>query len=345
MITLLYSLKHAGRSFGLLSIGFLSALGAMSLTHVSPAQAQSPGVNLAALVAQVNALQTKLSAEDALIHAQAATIAAMQHELASSESEIDTLKNGQGANAAAIAALQGDVNAQSSDLGALQAVTASMRVSGSDLIFTGVNVHIVSGSGATNDFGRPTGLGNLIVGYNAKSPYAAQTRTGSHNLILGDANNYLSYGGIVAGANNTSGAPYASVTGGSQNVASGRYATVTGGYTNTASANCASVSGGDYNMADGVFASVSGGYHNSASADEASVSGGIGNKAGDEGASVSGGVGNRAISFGASVSGGSGSTAYGRQAPMSGSIGDKSDLENAWSTVSCVTLHASIAAH
>ena len=34
-----------------LAVGFLAALGVLSLTHLGPAQAQSPGVNLTALVA------------------------------------------------------------------------------------------------------------------------------------------------------------------------------------------------------------------------------------------------------------------------------------------------------
>jgi len=38
------------------AVGVLSTLGVLSLTHLGPAQAQSPGVNLAALVAQVSSL-------------------------------------------------------------------------------------------------------------------------------------------------------------------------------------------------------------------------------------------------------------------------------------------------
>ena len=56
MVTLYSPLRRTARSLGLVSVGILSTLGALSLTHLGPAQAQSPGVNLAGLVAQVSSL-------------------------------------------------------------------------------------------------------------------------------------------------------------------------------------------------------------------------------------------------------------------------------------------------
>ena len=41
-----------------------------------------------------------------------------------------------------------------------------LGVTGPNITFTGANLHLVSGSGATNDGGNPRGLGNLIIGYN-----------------------------------------------------------------------------------------------------------------------------------------------------------------------------------
>jgi hypothetical protein len=38
-------------------------------------------------------------------------------------------------------------------------------VNGPHIYFTGANIHIVSGSGSTDDNGNPLGLGNLIIGY------------------------------------------------------------------------------------------------------------------------------------------------------------------------------------
>ena len=118
-----------------------------------------------------------------------------------------------------------------------------------DMHITGTNLHIENGLGATFT---TNSLGNLIIGYNG---YRANQneRGGSHNLILGDLENYKSYGGIVAGSTNTISAPYATVTGGFGNVAAGGGSTVSGGWHNTA---------GGLNQPDGDGTSVSGGQLN-----------------------------------------------------------------------------------
>ncbi|MHC4202968.1 MAG: hypothetical protein ACYSU0_23520, partial [Planctomycetota bacterium] len=129
---------------------------------------------------------------------------------------------------------------------------------GDDFVFTGVNVHVRSGSGSTA--GGPNGRGNLIVGYNEAT--GSQTRTGSHNLIVGPEHEYTSYGGVVAGYENTISGRHASVTGGERGIASGRYSSVTGGYDNDATGWYASVAGGQLNSAGGLVSSVAGGLGN-----------------------------------------------------------------------------------
>jgi hypothetical protein len=76
-----------------------------------------------------------------------------------------------------------------------------------NIIFSGANIHIESGSGATDDHGSPTGLGNLIIGYDedpinsligdssdglpimqgpgGPTPLNTGDRGGSHNLVIG----------------------------------------------------------------------------------------------------------------------------------------------------------------
>jgi hypothetical protein len=49
------------RPLGLIGVGVLSTLGALSLTHLGPVQAQSPGVNLTQLVAQVSTLKAQVA--------------------------------------------------------------------------------------------------------------------------------------------------------------------------------------------------------------------------------------------------------------------------------------------
>lgn len=98
-----------------------------------------------------------------------------------------------------------------------------------NLVFKGVNVQVVNGTGTTN--GAVNGLGNLIVGYNQPRDGADEIeRTGSHNIIVGDGHDYKSYGGLVAGLSNTISGAYSSVSGGLRNVASGDYSAVSGGH-------------------------------------------------------------------------------------------------------------------
>jgi len=185
-------------------------------------------------------------------------------------------------------------------------------VAGPHIVFERANVHIRSGSGATDDHGALTGLGNLFLGYNEpRFPSDTSNRTGAHNLIVGPEHQYPASGGFLAGVSNTASGTSASVSGGAFNIAGGLRASVSGGFVNTASGNAASVSGGGANTASGSTASISGGVGNTADGTSASVSGGGGGIAGGGYASVGGGFYNTASSGYASVSGGSIRTATG----------------------------------
>ena len=233
--------------------------------------------------------------------------------------DLDTATDGQGTR---IGDLETDIDGHNSRIGDLETKTASMSAVGTEVVFSGVNVNVVDGSG--NTVGDVNGLGNLVVGYNEGPVAFDADRSGSHNLVVGMRNNYSSYGGLVVGVNNQIQAPYASVSGGRDNVASGSFSRVSGGsfntasgdassvgsgYNNTASAWAASVSGGRDNTASESAASVSGGYLNVASFTNASVSGGRNNTASGENASVSGGRHNTAAGSGSWVSGGNTKTA------------------------------------
>ncbi len=227
----------------------------------------------------------------------------------------------------AVASLQSTVNSQASQISALQAKasnqynlivalqkkTAALTVTSdttrtdglknTELTLTGVNLHVVNGLGATN--GEPTapydadnpvvnGLGNVIIGYDVtrvhdpKDP-AADLHTGSHNLIVGDENNFSEYGGLLVGRYNTTSAPFASISGGYFNTASEDYASITGGYRNNATDYYATVLGGYSNTASGYASCISGGGGNVASNSVSSVSGGVLNTASGGNSSVSGG--------------------------------------------------------
>jgi hypothetical protein len=227
------------------------------------------------------------------IAALQATVSTLQHQVntlqtvnADLQNELTTLQN-QLANAKNVLALDPFVRVDPNP---------EIGVIGPNIIFSGANIHIVSGSGMTNDNGNARGLGNLIIGYDeAPGPLQSPERGGSHNLVIGRWNRFTkaAFGGFIAGEVNTIDAEAASVTGGYINTASGDFASVTGGQSNT-SGFAASVSGGQSNTASGDFASVSGGFDNTASGGAASLLGGGTNTASASGASVVGGSSNTA---------------------------------------------------
>ncbi len=196
-------------------------------------------------------------------------------------------------------------------------------LSGPHLIVEGCNLHVRSGSGDSTDGTvdwtfwseipdtTPTGLGNLVVGYNEVPVHRDSARTGSHNIILGPGHDFTSVGSAVFGQENSAAGPFSGVSGGYLNNAGGYTSSVSGGAGNVASGVSSSVSGGVDGTASNFTASVSGGPGNTASGSYSSVSGGTENEATFSSASVNGGYLNTASGFRSCVSGGSSRTAAG----------------------------------
>lgn len=305
----------------------------------SPAVAAEVNENFGAVKSAVNDNDSRIAALETALAAQQAMIASLQSALAAVQNNT-------------VLALDGKLG-----LGIDSKGYDTAR-------FTAVNVQVVNGLGGTET---TNGLGNLTIGYNESSTtetpfcadgnydnqtdcesngdiWAADQRTGSHNLVLGRANAYSKFGGLVVGVyhiingqfasvsggySNTASGYSASVSGGSYGEASGYSASVSGGQDNTASASSTSVSGGSFGEASAIGASVSGGFFNIASGNSASVSGGSQNVASGVVASVSGGQTNTASSNVASVSGGSYNEASGIYASVSGgSHGSAPDLDD-----------------
>jgi hypothetical protein len=228
-----------------------------------------------------------------------------------------------------------DLQAAVSQLNALLAGVSRVE-DGKVLRFSGMNVQIVNGRGATNTI---NGLGNLIIGYDEVNTWTDLAtcsngywkdqiscegngeiwshthKSGSHFLVTGYKNSYSRFGGIVSGQ---------------QNFATGTHATVTGGVYNTASGHNSSVTGGRHNTAGGTSSSVSGGYENTASVSYSSVSGGSRNIASGATSSVSGGNNNTASGVQSSVSGGRGNIASGRYSSVSGGYERSATGEYNW---------------
>lgn len=244
---------QTGLTFLIVCVGFC-----LSFTD-RPAVAQSGN----------NGIPDKVSALQAAVRELQVAVASLQSST-STETE-----RARAAEAALQAALDAEVNrakaaesALSAGVTELQRLTAPLSLNATDLTITGVNVHIVSGSGRTDDNagsgGSLTGLGNLIVGYPGQD--SVYPRTGSHNIVLGDHNGFTSYGGLVAGQGNQILGPYCTVTGGTGNTARNYWSSVNGGFSNLASGQGSVVNGGQQNVARESYAVVSGGYLNDVTA-------------------------------------------------------------------------------
>lgn len=273
------------RFFAFLTAAFVLCSSFVSAAELAIPHSFSP--NTPALAAQVNG---NFSAVQTAVNDNDARIAALESMLLTMQGQIATLQGTVTAQANVIAALQDNSVLALDDI--LELVT-DPATGMPTARFSGVNLQVVNGTGNTNTW---TGTGNLIVGYN-ETPgdrefcssgshqgapsctasgftWAANQRSGSHNLILGNGNSYSRYGGLVAGWDNIINSGYSSVSGGTHNTASGLNSSVSGGNYNYASGWYSSVSGGSYNYASGNSSSVSGGYGNTASGRYSSVSGG-----------------------------------------------------------------------
>ena len=143
---------------------------------------------------------------------------------------------------AQVAVLTTLVNNQAAQIANMQQITQYMYVdnstinglAGPHVIFSGANVHNQSGSGTTYENGSPSGLGNLVIGYNEIIYNTSALRTGSHNLIVGMDHTYTNSAGLVAGYFNTVTGWAASVSGGTGNTAGGDWSSVSGGVGNGA---------------------------------------------------------------------------------------------------------------
>ncbi len=186
-------------------------------------------------------------------------------------------------------------------IAALEALLANVTVVGDNLVLTGMNFQVVSGSGDTD--GTVNGTGNIILGYNEDGDN--DDRDGSHNLILGMDHGYSSYGGIVAGNDNEITAPWASVLGGSTNLSSGNSAVVVGGRDNVASGKVGAVVGGIDNSSKGEGAVIVGGEQNDSDQTTTVVVGGESNRANGRSCVIVSGAQNLCTGRSSSVAGGS----------------------------------------
>jgi hypothetical protein len=183
---------------------------------------------ISALQTQVTDLQGKVAALTSANVSMQSQLQAAQSLIGSLQTQVTALTNSAGGGAG-LNALSKYITVDPNPINGIK---------GPHVIFTGVNVHIRSGSGFTDDGGSLRGLGNLIVGYNElPNPILVpdigpcdRALTGSHNIVGGSGNVVGSYGGFVAGTRNCLTGAYTSVLGGNQNESSGPASTILGGF-------------------------------------------------------------------------------------------------------------------
>jgi hypothetical protein len=196
---------------------------------------------------------------------------------------------------------QAAIDALNSKLGCV------LRFSGPrDLVVDGCNLHVQNGLGQT---GTLNGYGNLIVGYNKNE---VATRTGSHNVIVGDLHEYTSYGGIVSGTENTLAGPNSAILGSGQSRANFSGVVILGADRGIADGNVVLIGGQrNYGSADAHFSAVVGGVENHVTGASSVIVAGTLNVASGGNALVCGGSENTAGGGGAVVCGGSRNTSTG----------------------------------
>ena len=265
----------------------------------------------------IDALQNQVNAlEQQVIDLQAGSNAALQIQVTALEQRVDELEQ--------------QVNDAEGGLGTVADLFNVLSIDGTEVIFSGVNVLINNGSDQQDVL---NGLGNLVIGYNAAGDDPVE-RGGSHNLVVGEQNNYSSHSGIVSGFGNTISGPHANAIGGGFNMASGLFASVFGGGLNIASGEAAVVVGGQGNQSSDVASSVFGGESNVADGRTASVLGGLENTASGLNAVIAGGNDNEALGVRSTVVGANGATALDDQGYISPNPPQLANLEDILQDVS-----------
>jgi hypothetical protein len=255
---------------------------------------------------QISIIAFSLLALAAATHAESPAVKELEAEVAALKKAVTEMKKELSEEISRgtviVAALQHQINLVESNpalqLGPFVTVDPNpeIGVRGPNITFKGANIHIVSGSGATDDnidgSGNPAiGLGNLIIGYD-EDPGVENSlgsnehslmpgdRGGSHNLVIGRWHKFTShaFGGIVAGELSVIAAEGASVLGGWGNSISGGLSamdgSILGGLNNKTTNQFATIAGGQENISSGVTSVVCGGYLNNAFGNSSIILGG-----------------------------------------------------------------------
>jgi hypothetical protein len=228
-----------------------------------------------------------------------------------------------------------------------KALAISLEDGEATVRFTGVNVQVVSGSGATD--GPPNGRGNVVVGYDEKScgadkrrcatdadcsvnrcvPYVLNPQTSFCTVTAQQCQTQADCQdnscesdrqgshNVVIGDGHRYGS-YGGLVAGAANDVRGPHAVAVGGEGNVASGFSAVVTGGAFNVASGRYASVAGGRNNRAGGGASLPEPNTTYFNDGAYASIAGGRNNVANGTWATIAGGASNTASGETATAGG---------------------------
>jgi hypothetical protein len=176
-------------------------------------------------------------------------------------------------------------------LAKLETLLAHVTIVGDNLVLTGMNFQVVSGSGDTD--GDTNGTGNIVIGYDESDDNNDQ-KDGSHNLIIGRFHSYEGYGGIVAGEDNEVTGASSSILGGTRNEVSGDGSVIVSGRESRVEADTSVIVAGENNVTKGRSCVITAGALNLCTGLAGLVDGGTANFCSGNG-SVIGGGSNRTL--------------------------------------------------
>lgn len=235
-----------------------------------------------------SSLTTRITSAESTLNSLSTTVGQLDTRVTTAQNLANSNKSRLDGVEPTVASHTSSINSLNGRAQSLETKTSSMTNSadGKQVYFTGVNLHVRSGSGSTT--GVVNGTGNLILGYDEARTVDSQ-KTGSHNLVLGRRNNYTSYAGIVGGNDNsitgtysvaitgdngTASGPYSAIISGTGGLASNTSSAILTGHQNKSTGLRSSVAGGWYNDAQGSWSSILGGDYNVAVAADSSIGGG-----------------------------------------------------------------------
>lgn len=241
----------------------------------------------ASQASRLSTVETNQATQSSRIDGVAMSVGSLQAADTAFDGRLSAAEGDITSNDGDIAALDTRAQNNQNAIGSIESKTASMSVVGTDVFFTGVNLHVRNGTGTTS--GTVNGTGNLVVGYNEARSTGSE-KTGSHNIVFGREANYTSYGGLVGGYQNNITSSHAAVLTGQGGTASGSYAAIVSGINGTASNTTTVVVTGYENIASGFRAGVLSGWQNEASGSYSAILGGEGNTSSGTQSSIGGGV-------------------------------------------------------